>query len=633
MKNGTENAENQNKNAGRQGDRDKSVKRRGETYKKEENKAHRDKKEGGKTLRYIGYMVRDCYHAYPAFIIAEAAISVITVVFSMASPLVLAHILELAAEGAGDRMERLLGSILLYGGMNILGVILATVSGRVTEVAGVYGEKYFGNRLFAFSKRIRLEMLENPEVLDKFKRARTMMEQEGVQFRLLGVLFQLLESVGVCVGSFLVVYRYSPVFVVSELLGVIPFFLIEISVERSMTAFRRRQSTIERRADYLWGLLSGKNSVKEMRVMGFGGYLMKAWQETNLQRVEEMRRQGLSVMKKSSAGVIVENLFFVLNNSIALFYCVTGRMHISGFAACFAAFANFQSNLENIVECLVTRFGYEWHIVEDYYDYFTIPTEDDGTREYRPFRNKIAVKNVHFRYNGSDREALQGLNLEIGKGEHVVIVGENGSGKTTFSKLLTGAYLPCEGSVSYDGQRTEDLNRRSLYDHISVVNQDFVHYQFTLRENIGISNLRRMEDTGAMEALLEKVAGDGLLSRVGGLDVQLGREFGGTELSGGEWQKIAIARGLWKESDIIILDEPTSALDPLVEYDILSQFIEMISDKTSVIISHRVGICRTADKIIVMKDGRVQECGRHEELLRAGGEYARLWEAQAKWYV
>ena len=131
----------------------------------------------------------------------------------------------------------------------------------------------------------------------------------------------------------------------------------------------------------------------------------------------------------------------------------------------------------------------------------------------------------------------------------------------------------------------------------------------------------------------EKVAGDGFLSKAGGLDVQLGREFGGTELSGGEWQKVAIARGLWKESDFIILDETTSALDPLVEYDILSQFIEMIKEKTSVIISHRVGICRTADKIIVMKDGRVQECGRHEELLHAGGEYARLWEAQAKWYV
>ena len=592
-----------------------------------------NKNAGGKKWRYVGGMLRDCYRAYPAFIIVEVAASVISVVVSAAGPLVLAHILELAAQGTGDRREQLLGSILIYGGISVLSVILSMIRNRVFAVAGIYGEKYFGNRLFGFSKRIRLEMLENPEVLDKFKRARTTMESRGIQFQLLRTMFGLVESLGVCVGSFLVVCRYSPVFVIAELLGVIPFFLIEIGVERSMTAFRRGQSTIARRADYLWRLLSGKNSVKEMRVMGFEGYLTSAWQETNLQRVEEMRRQGLSVVKKSVAGVIIENLFFVLNNCVALFYCVTGRMHISGFAACFASFANFQANLQNITESITFRLSYDWHIVEDYYDYFTIPTEEDGTGEYRPFTRKITAENVHFCYNGSDREALRGVSLYIGKGELVVIGGDNGSGKTTLSKLLTGAYLPCEGAVSYDGQKTEGLNRRSLYDHISVVSQDFVHYQFSLRENVGIGNLSRMEDSKGMEALLEKVAGDGFLSKAGGLDVQLGREFGGRELSGGEWQKVAIARGLWKDSDFIILDEPTSALDPLVEYDILSQFIEMIKEKTSVIISHRVGICRTADKIIVMKDGRVQECGRHEELLHAGGEYARLWEAQAKWYV
>ena len=141
-----------------------------------------------------------------------------------------------------------------------------------------------------------------------------------------------------------------------------------------------------------------------------------------------------------------------------------------------------------------------------------------------------------------------------------------------------------------------------------------------------------MEDTVAMERLVRNVAGEEFLDKTGGLDVQLGREFGGLELSGGEWQKIAIARGLWKESDIIILDEPTSALDPLVEYDILTKFVDMIQDKTSVIISHRVGICRTADKIIVMQNGRAVECGGHEELLAAGGEYSRIWSEQAKWY-
>ncbi len=140
-------------------------------------------------------------------------------------------------------------------------------------------------------------------------------------------------------------------------------------------------------------------------------------------------------------------------------------------------------------------------------------------------------------------------------------------------------------------------------------------------------------DRMTMEELVSRVAGKDFLQKIGGLDVQIGREFGGEELSGGEWQKIAVARGLWKDSDIIILDEPTSALDPLVEYDILSKFVEMIQDKTSVIISHRVGICRSADKIIVMKDGKMAECGRHEELLEKQGEYARIWREQAKWYA
>ena len=150
---------------------------------------------------------------------------------------------------------------------------------------------------------------------------------------------------------------------------------------------------------------------------------------------------------------------------------------------------------------------------------------------------------------------------------------------------------------------------------------------------MGISSLKRMGDTKAMEELLAQVAGEGFLEKVGGLDVQLGREFGGQELSGGEWQKVAIARGLWKRSSIVVLDEPTSALDPLVEYEILSRFVEMIQDRTSVIISHRVGICRSADKIIVMKDGRMVECGKHQELLAREGEYARIWREQAKWYV
>ena len=314
------------------------------------------------------------------------------------------------------------------------------------------------------------------------------------------------------------------------------------------------------------------------------------------------------------------------------------------FAACLSAFTAYDSSLQTFIAMLFDAVA-TYHVVEDYYDYFTVPVEEDGSRGYRPFQDAISVEDVYFRYSGSDRDALKGLSCRIQKGEHVVIVGENGSGKTTFAKILTGAYLPSAGHVSYDRQKTGELRRRSLYDHISVVLQDFVHYQFTLRENIGISCLRRMAEETAragkkagtdgitMEELVSRVAGEDFLQKIGGLDVQIGREFGGEELSGGEWQKIAIARGLWKDSDIIILDEPTSALDPLVEYDILSKFVEMIQDKTSVIISHRVGICRGADKIIVIEDGKMAECGRHEDLLEKQGEYARIWQEQAKWYA
>lgn len=162
--------------------------------------------------------------------------------------------------------------------------------------------------------------------------------------------------------------------------------------------------------------------------------------------------------------------------------------------------------------------------------------------------------------------------------------------------------------------------------------QDFVHYNFSLRENICISDFTCREDEERIRGVVQAVGIQELVQGLGGLDAQLGREFGGSELSGGEWQKVAIARGLFRDSGLILLDEPTSALDPLVEYEILTGFLKLIQGKTSVIISHRVGICRHADKVVVMKAGKVVECGGHEELVRAGGEYARIWGEQAKWY-
>lgn len=581
-----------------------------------------------KILKIIGSTLMDCYKAFPAYFILILILDTAGVAMAVFAPVLLANILELAGE-KGTGTEELLGAIGIYGVCLAFAPLVDSAFRACFSEAQVRGERYFGRKLFCFAGKIRLEALENPETLDKFYRANA---GEGSQNTFFQQIILAAGNLVSCVGMLAVVGRYSPVLIFTGLLSLIPSLVTKTQFERKMTSLRRSQSGLMRRTQYLRGLFSDKESIKEMRVMGFEGYLMGKWKEATGERVGAVRKFSLSIRKKQLLGIIVINLCYVFNIGLAFSLMVKGQISVGAFAACLSAFSAYDNSLY-IFLAMVFNAVQTFRVVEEYYDYFDIPTETDGEREYRRFTDKIEVKNLHFRYSGSNREALQGLNCEIKRGEHVVIVGENGSGKTTFSKLLTGVYLPSDGNIYYDGQDTEKLRRRSLYGHISVVSQDFVHYNFSLRENVGISCPEHMEDTAAMEALLARVTGEEFLEKVGGLDTQLGREFGGIELSGGEWQKVAIARGLWKDSDIIILDEPTSALDPLVEYDILSKFVEMIQDKTSIIISHRVGLCRNADKIIVMKDGRLAECGRHGELLQKKGEYARIWREQAKWYV
>lgn len=213
-----------------------------------------------------------------------------------------------------------------------------------------------------------------------------------------------------------------------------------------------------------------------------------------------------------------------------------------------------------------------------------------------------------------------------------MVLGVNGSGKTTLSKLILNLYPPIRGEIQYDHRASLNIEKGSLYSYLSVVPQNFTSYCLTLRENVAISDLKHLNDDSLVTQTLKSTGLTSLLNEAGGLDGQLGREFGGKELSGGQWQKLAIARGFFKESQFIILDEPTSALDPLIETEILQQFIELAKDKTAVIISHRVGLCKLADRIIVMKDGRICESGKHDELIERDGEYKRLYTSQEQWY-
>lgn len=268
----------------------------------------------------------------------------------------------------------------------------------------------------------------------------------------------------------------------------------------------------------------------------------------------------------------------------------------------------------------------------DYFEFLDLGEDKDGDKKVTGIKEGITLSNVSFAYPNSDNYALKNVSLTIHKGEKLVVLGVNGSGKTTLSKMILNLYPPVQGEIRYDNILSSNVEKGSLYSYLSIIPQNFMSYSLTLRENVAISDLKHLYDDSSIRQTLELAGLASLLNEVSGLEEQLGREYGGKELSGGQWQKLAIARGLYRASEFIILDEPTSALDPLIETEILQKFIEIAKNKTAVIISHRVGLCKLADRIIVMKDGQICESGKHNDLIKKDGEYKRLYTAQEQWY-
>lgn len=583
-----------------------------------------------KYFKCLGNCFRDFFRAAPGLTVLMLFVAFAEILIQVVQPAALSGLLTGISSENAVLGKGFLGSLFLFCGMLMTQPVL-NAFWQWVNLMMVKVDQYFGGKLFAFSKHISLEEMENPKVLEQFKKANAVIGEgwiDGFLFNFAGFL----SDIAVCIGIIFVVSSYSGILVWVTVIGALPHFLCQLWGEKMRLKMWRGQMKAQRKRDYLWQLFCSRDAVKEMRTMGFADFIKDKWVKENDRLVEEKKCLELSATKKYVLGMCIRNVFYAANIGVSLYLMLRGEIKVGEFAACISAFGFFQSNFSNLLTNLT--FTVEGsRRVEEYYKYFETETEKSGTKEIAGFNDWIEARNVTFRYKGAKENALKGVDFIVYKGERVVIVGENGSGKTTLSKIIAGVYLPTEGALYYDGRSTAELKRSSLYRRISIVPQDFVHYNFTLRENVCISDIVRLNETGEVERLLHETAGDAFVDKTGGLDVQLGREFGGVEMSGGEWQKVAIARGLWKDSDVIILDEPTSALDPMIEYDILSKFVDMIVGRTSIIISHRVGICRTADKIIVMKDGRVAECGRHEQLLSLGGEYARLWTEQAKWYA
>ena len=516
----------------------------------------------------------------------------------------------------------------LYLGVYLINDLVYYV-GSIALNTGIYekGTAFFRIELYEKLAKLPLINFENAELLNKKERAEKAVNDESLSaifnrsLRFVRAIIQVTSVSAVMAGFSLWLLPLS-------FLSVLPYLFARIIRGKEFHYVKSHQAKKTRLLSYLWGLFTARQTTKEMRVMGFDGYVMDKWRKTR----DEVNEELWAGEKKDAMSLLLCDAFRIVGYGVSvvivLALALSGRVSVGVFGAAVAAFLTLQNSMQNLLE----EFGWFTERIsyaQDYYSFLDMPEQKEGTMDYPGLSKKIELENISFKYPNSENYALKPLNLTIRKGEIIAILGENGSGKTTLSKVLLGLYPPENGNVLYDGNAVGNFTKDSFYSSVSAIAQDFVSYNLTLGENVAISDIFRLNDEAGIKSALADAGVDGNIS----LDDTMGREFGGEELSGGQWQKLAIARGLFRNSELIVLDEPTSALDPLIETEILSKFIRAAEGKTALIISHRVGLCKLVDRIIVMKNGEIAEDGTHEALLAADGEYARLYEAQAQWYT
>jgi ATP-binding cassette subfamily B protein len=398
------------------------------------------------------------------------------------------------------------------------------------------------------------------------------------------------------------------------------------------------QWTPERRLlDYLRYAGASDEMAKEVKLFNLSEFLVSRYARLSQEFYEANKRLAVRRNVVSTLFVTIGTLGYYGAYAITIYLTVLGRFSIGALTFLAGSFRQSRDLIQRILLSLSQVFEQSLYL-SDLFTFFEVRprvTSRPGARAVPvPIRQGFEFRDVGFRYPGSEQWAVRHLSFRIAPGERVALVGENGAGKTTLVKLLARLYDPDEGCVFLDGVDLRDYDLDSLRRNIGVIFQDFVRYEFVLRENIAISQVDELDDEAKIREAARRSLADAVAARLAkGYDQMLGRRFdGGVELSGGEWQKVALARAYMREAQVLILDEPTAALDARAEYEVFLRFAELTRGRMAVLISHRFSTVRMADRILVLQGGQLVDQGTHDELLARGGLYAELFALQAAGY-
>jgi len=542
------------------------------------------------------------------------------------------------AVAAGDPaagFRTVLTFVILAGVVALTGALLRVVSTLVNEIQSLIVTDRVQDVLHAKSVEIDLSYYENPTYHDTLHRA-----QQEAPYRPNRIVSELAAVAQngislIAVVGLLISFHWLVAIVL--LIAALPGMFVKVRFSRRLYHWALRQTAAQRQARYFASMLTGEPWAKELRLFSLG----KQFRERFRDLIRTVREERLRLVRSRSfydfgAQVLAVVAVFGIFALIA-WRTIRGEITLGDMVMYFGAFQRAQDFLRELMGGLAGLYEDNLFLtdLDAFLDLEPRVREPEAPRPFpRPIRRGITVENVSFTYPQGNRAVLEDVSLEILPGEHVALVGENGSGKTTLVKLLCRLYDPDAGAIRIDGVDLRELGTAALRREIGIIFQDYAKYHLTARENVWFGNIELPRDSAHIDEAARKTGAEAVVRRLtGGWDAVLGTQFDrGTELSIGEWQKIALARAFLRDTQIIVLDEPTAALDARAEAEVFERFHELARDRTAILISHRLSTVRMADRIIVLRDGRIVESGAHDELVGKGGTYAHLFEMQARHY-
>lgn len=521
--------------------------------------------------------------------------------------------------------------LLLMVGANILTRLGALVEGMLSELHGTA----LSIQIIEHASNLDLRDIETSETQDKLQRARIQTAMGG---SLLGTVLNQAQD-AVTLALFLAgLIMYVPLLILLLLVALLPTLFGEAHFNEKSYALSRELTRERRYMEYVRSAGSIAEAAKEVKLFGLGPLLAERFRLAAAKVFRANRDLAAKRAIWSSLFGAIASLAYYSAYAVVAWRTVRGEFSVGELTFLSGSLLRLNGLFERLVLGL-TNLASQAQFLDDFFSFMdtrsAMPRPASPRAFPAPLREGIVFENVGFRYPGKEGWALRHLSFTLPAGETLALVGENGAGKTTIVKLLTRLYDPDEGRILVDGIDLREIDLADLRDHVGAIFQDFVRYQVTAGENIGIGRIAEMDDQPRIRDAAQKSLADPLIERLpAGYDQMLGRIFSkGLDLSGGEWQKIAIARAYFRDADILILDEPTAALDARAEAEIFERFRALSRSKTALLISHRFSTVRIADRILVLENGAILEQGNHDELMALGGRYAELFSLQAAGFL